>query len=347
MSLRLCIVAFVAMSLLGAFSGHAQPPVMRGYWAGTLGESAIIMRIAVEPAGERSSVGSYVYQRYGSSIGLTGNAVDGRYTFVEYFGAAGVETGTFRGAVPASGNELLTGEWSSPDGKRRLKYSLRRIALLDSLSVEQRFGSMRVSFTCYFPTFVDRPALQAAAVNGTIAGIVRYHEHALFARESERDGAPGLSDSISHEESAVLTLEPILVTDRLMTLTGMSEYYGGAHPSYGFENYSYAFEPGGWLRQLADGDIFKQGTAYRKSIAKLIFAELKRSAYPCVEDLRVERMEAYVQAESFAVAGDGLLFRLWPGAHVCGPADDIFIPYRRLRPYLDSRSVVLQATARR
>ncbi len=349
------VVAILA--LMGMTSGcsesvRAQQPAV-GVYAGTIGDAPIILTLDAPHGNEPTRTGGYCYQRIGSILGISGRMnANGMFAFEERGGKAGEVTGAL--AVQFTPDAAQAeGTWRSPDGKRSLALHLERVAVLDSTAWSTRTAHESVAFTCYFPRFEGQhPAallpVSSDVLNAEIAHLVEiesqsYREMWLDTAAPAEPADP--ADTVVYEMSSVLSLRLVAGGPAFVSFAGNSEYYGGAHPSYGFPNYNYVVEDGR-LREAKESDIFVEGSQYRGKLARIIFAEVKRSGYPCIDDLSPASFEDDELVSSFVVAGGGLLFRLWPGPHVCGPADDIYLSYTQLAGLVNAKVLPARNRAR-
>ncbi|HVZ38665.1 MAG TPA: hypothetical protein VHI13_05270 [Candidatus Kapabacteria bacterium] len=309
--------------------------VIGSVYYGTIGDSTGI--VIVLGNGDTGGVSSYYYYcNYARQIALSGRVEPRQhFAFEEQAGDNGQVTGQLLGTIDDGGRKL-SGEWMDPKGQRHLKLSAEHVADLITVDTLWRHSNVHGAFSATYPHFLGGMGKGYMLLNDSLDALIAEERKSLydwFVEESQNMGA-GDSSEYGIELATNLSIDVAMIAGEFVTFAGHGEYDGGAHPSYSMPHYNYNVT-GNRVRPVDRERIFRKGSGFRAKLGKMLYAELKRTEYPCMESLDQSTLEYDDNALSFAVAGRGLLFRLWPGPHVCGPAEDIFIPYSRIRDLID------------
>ena len=329
------LAALLLLSLSGcATAALAQAPAQ--VFRGRIGAQPVVVKLA--RAGDRLS-GSYVYERVGQDIKLTGRIEPpGRVTLDEA-DAAGRPTGKFSGKLdddPATTDAAtIEGMWARPDGSRGVAFSLREQHLAFTQPrlqfISKTLAERRPAIKAIYPQLAGSTAAGAVAFNRAVEDLVTKLVRDIRQAASEPP-----------ERVALETDYNVLLAQDDLVSVEINEYmdYGGAHPNNSYDALTYDLRTG---RAVAFAALFKPGAQYE--------AVLKRAA---LANLRAQ--ERKLDAENGARAGgdesffaDGELpgeqhaWGLTPRGliiyfdlpHVISVFDKVFIPWGELQGVLN------------
>ena len=254
-------IALVAV-LLGARAGAAELPSGAAVWRGTLGDQAIVACLA-------AGGGSYYYEARKWNIPLAPNGVTAGFRE----GDSAESTGSWR--LQKLDAAVLTAEWISPDGSKRLPIRLARTKLLppgaDSCDLSAEYNAPRLAAVDLEAANtvdeqgiavqhrkvrgleVDRlqlelPGAGAAAINARLDA--EFRRHLAMVYSCVTGNRPG--DFASGQEVEFASARWIVVGSSI-------EYYcGGAHPELSLDYFSFdrgtgrQIDTSGWLRSNGD-----------------------------------------------------------------------------------------------
>ncbi|MBS1914439.1 MAG: hypothetical protein JST22_20790 [Bacteroidetes bacterium] len=331
----MCTALLCSATLLCSISATAQTSIGSVYY-GTIGDSTRI--VIVLGNGSPEGVSSYYYYcNYARQIALSGRVEAGQhFAFEEQSGDNGQVTGQLLGTIDDGGRKL-SGEWMDAKGHRHLNLSAEHIADLITVDTSWKHANIHGAFSATYPHFLGGMGKGYLLLNDTLDALIAEERKGLydwFVEESRNTGAEGDSSEYGIELATTMDLDVAMITKDFVTFAGHEEFDGGAHPSYSMPHYNYAVT-GNRVQPVDRAKIFRKGSGFRAKLGKVLRAELTRTEYPCMESLEQSTLEDDENVLSFAIAGRGLLFRLWPGPHACGPAEDIFIPYSKIRDLID------------
>lgn len=329
MGIRFCVrVVSVAVTLVIAGATLTAQPAPRGFYVGTIGTAPVSMLI--DP--DEGHVGSYCYQNVGRPLALSGAvAPDGIFVWIESDDEAGAETGKFMGRIAGDG-DTLRGEWRNTSGGKRAAFLAVRVGAIDSVVSRQSIGNYDGSFAAHFPRFLPRAGMPIAAVNERVRAAIEKDQREMY--EGMREMAGDASDTTRFTIAVEQWYGLGMFNERFVTLPGHNEYDGGAHPSYSFPNFNIRIDGDG-ASVIDPMRVYRGGGASLKKVAGLLYTALKKSGYPCMESIDRTLLADPEYTGGFLVVGKGLLFRLWPGPHACGPAEDITLPFAAIRDVID------------
>lgn len=316
-----------AMFLLAATHLFAQP-APRGFYVGTIGAAPISMLI--DP--DEGHIGSYCYQNVGGPLAISGAIrPDGIFEWTESDDESGTRTGKFIGRT-AKGGDTIRGEWRGTAGGKRAPFLAVRVGVIDSVVSRRSIGNYDGSFMAHFPRFLPRAGMPIAAVNERVRAAIETDQREMF--EGMREMAGDASDTTRFTIGVEQWFGLGMFNERFVTLPGHYEYDGGAHPSYSFPNLNIRIDGAG-AAVIDPMRVYRGGAASLKKVAGLLYNALKKSEYPCMESIDRSTLAHAEYTGGFLVVGKALLFRLWPGPHACGPAQDIVLPFTAIRDVID------------
>lgn len=312
------------------------------------GKYKIQMRLRRE--GERLE-GAYFYENMKTDIPLTGTMSGlGSFTLSEG-GDGGAVSGLFKGQWAAAGapGEMieLTGNWSSPDGRRVMPFALTEIPVafrgaLRIVTREIKEENKRRGYTIE----AEYPQLEGAGG----AGVEKFNAEAraYAAREVDKfrrdiagrdDGAlrrSGMGDDLAVDYSLGLA------TDDLVSVQfRLGSYYAGtAHPNHHTAVINFDLQRG---RTLMLADLFKPSAAYLRALSDYCIKELERRGKSDGSDSMLTdewvaegAAPAPENYQSWLITREGLEITFDPyrvAPYAAGP-QTILIPYAELKKIL-------------
>ena len=358
------IPLFVALLIAAAQIAGALPRFFSTRLEGTIDTYPVVMYLT--RLGDRL-VGSYSYSRTGRPIELSADAPitdTGAFVLCELGPAPAEEfTGTFEGRFYTE--EQVTGTWISPDGSKKLPFSVeaqypsgstRMEVIQDSRSFTEAGGATADLLIAipqraagggsdpmaadvalaYRGAYADRLGIPVVAGLGAMAG--NFQARFVAAAAESRSGSgprPTWADSF----------EPHIIFDGngiVSIAASLMFSEGGAYPNTVDVFRSYAAQSGA---PLALQDVLLPG--YRDRLNALGRIAVKKAYHVAsADDLSTAGLlvddESFEMPSRFAITRGGLLFRFSEGEigpHALG-AVDIFVSYREIAPLIRKDGVL-------
>ena len=305
--------------------------------------------------------GAYFYENVRSDIPLAGT-IDGRGDFTLSEAGAGVgalETGFFRGkwSTGEPGEPVeLTGNWSTPDGKRVMPFALTEIPVafsgalrLATREIKEENKNRRYSIGVEYPQLEGTRTAGVEKFNAA-ARAFALREVGEFKRNiAGDDGAPKLS-GMGNDLSIDYTLG-VATDDFLSVQFQIGSYYAGAaHPNHNTSVINFDLRRG---RMLSLADLFKPAADYLRAISDYCISDLKRQAKKDGPDsmLTDDQIEEGASAtlenyRSWLMTREGLVITFDPyqvAPYAAGP-QSVAIPYAALKGILKADAPVTSLT---
>ncbi len=332
------LILFIILSLASAtvcLGQVAAPPTQ--VYRGAIGRQAVVVKL--QRAGDKLA-GSYVYERVGQAIKLTGQVdAQGQVTLAE-FDAMGRQTGKFTGKF---GNEessedfALAGTWTRADGSHETSFSLteQHIAFAQTkLQISSKtITERRLNLSA---TYLQLSGLStgASAFNRAVASFVT-----KMAAEFKADASPG--DHMALEiDYNVLFANDALISVELTNYTD----YGGAHPNNAFDALNYDLRTG---RPIALAALFKRGANYEPILQRAtlvnLLAQMKRLAGENGEppDDTLFAGNDLAERRAWGLTPRGLVIYL-DLPHVISVFDKVFIPWAEVQDIIEPQGPAAQ-----
>jgi hypothetical protein len=359
------------LMVLFAFCSTALAASVDGVYLGTLGKSAIVLKL--ETGKDPPISGSYYYRNYAIDIRLEGKINKSSITLSEF--GSGNNDPTASVSLNSAGN-ILSGRWASvKQPKRFLAINLRRVTskdlsnlklpsttMLNKWKLEQPFDYLRF----------DTPAklIRTETVNGkkvqwwlepkSKIEFLRLPNESKTVNGTLTDAHYNLAmndlDCLS-SNNGDYTYEPkiALYTKRLLSVSANVYYYcGGAHPDDGAENLNldlssgkdlnikdvYRFVPirtgSELMSELDEGYQLALGAAIKKLILNQFGSFTKNVEKDCESLYNDETFEYF----SWYLTDTGLVIETeFP--HVAATCDSEFeLPYASITQYLAPNSAL-------
>ncbi|TAE25785.1 MAG: DUF3298 domain-containing protein [Candidatus Kapaibacterium sp.] len=229
---------------------------------------------------------------------------------------------------------IITGTWTSKDGKKSFPFSLRAVAPFIMLKHSKLDASV------HYPAFA---APELAALKDTLAQLSEKKYQSSVAsidtmrkeyaqEESMKDRMDMLSE---HSQVTVVYIAPNIVS----LLWMYDSYGGGAHGNYGYEGMTWKLESGA-VKRCKLTDIFRADTDFRAKISDILVADLKKQQASLVVEGGISSFVDDLVKENltFTVHPSGITFHFAPYA-VASYAESSFethITWKSLQDYLRS-----------
>ena len=326
-------------------TGATPPPplgAIDGAYQGVIGKDLRVI-VRVKSAGE-GFTGDYFYEAKGVHLKLRGSLTEPNTVTLDETNAQGKQTGRIEGYQTASGG--IEGTWSSPDGARKLPFSLTRmprdLTANPVIIVKHVLRQMQKA---------KEPAI-GETKPGTCDVDVKYAEvtgvsSAVAAKINAKLAPPPLEPCDSGYETA-RDYEVTLNRDGVLSIAveGNSMYAGAAHPS-NFEGFMVNFD-------VTTGDEISLAQVLRAPIEatcrKLFTPTIKElTSAPDTRDF-VELLENLFDTPEFVFVPEGMRFTIvhtLPHALQALSAEGFAKSYAELAPMLDGRSAVKRLWAKR
>lgn len=348
LSARLCALALFA--LCAQAWAAAQTPAAERTFTGVIGDT-LAVRARLRREGDALD-GTYFYERVKKDIALRGRVdASGAFT-LEEFDPAGKPTGVFRGrwGEADTGAAELTGEWSRPDGSRKMSFTLTEVPVL--FTADLRLVSKELKEQKARPKYeiaVEYPQLEGAAA--AASGAAGFNRAARAWATREVDGFRG--DVVEAGDMPGMTTGSDLsvsydvgvATDGLVAVQfQISNYYSGAaHPNHRTEVINYDLRRDRQLRLI---DLFKPSAPYMSALSDYCVRDLKRQARaespddPFLLDEDIENGAGPKEENygSWLVTRRGLQITFDPyqvGPYAAGP-QRVLVPYTALREHINT-----------
>jgi Deacetylase PdaC/Protein of unknown function (DUF3298) len=287
----------------------------RYYYVGTLGDNLPVQLELVIDSGDIS--GSYMYDRVGSPIALTGeiDTKSSTITLVEQ-DEKGNKTGTFKGSIRGEGKnfgKVIEGEWSKANGLSSLAFKLIKVADLPTISVKK--GDQYEASYMYPYFLADTKAFSeiSARLEKEAAA-----ERKKFVKEADeyfktQKSAGGWQEDYSY------SIE--YYSPGLISLSGeVFSYTGGAHGNTYYISSNYWIKDGKALL-LNLSDLFMPKSDFIKALSDYCINDLRKQNAGWVVDGELKELNAE-DLKMFVVSTRGITFAFAPYAvapYVEGP----------------------------
>lgn len=283
---------------------YSQTKSFRNYYIGTIGDK---YKISMDLTFENSKLnGLYSYYSQGKTIGLTGE-IDNNGNFNLNENTEEGVTGILKGSFINSFN-IMKGEWTSADGKKKLSLSLEKCA--EYITIKDK----EVNASVTYPEFKMQNIPLQDDLNKNIA---KYMKTCLDTGKDELKEAledAGNDTSLVNQYSYETALSVDFVSESAAGLMGMIyNYSGGAHPNYAYFTKNYLISTGG-IKEIIQSDIFKQNPDYAKALSGLCIQELKQIKVAAVLNGEITDISEEIRKGSipFTILSNGLKFYFSP-----------------------------------
>ena len=233
---------------------------------------------------------------------------------------------------------VITGTWTSKDGKKSFPFSLRATATFKVL----HHSTMDV--TVDYPVF---SAPELSALNDTVARLAKKdYETSVasvdtirkeyLAMEEMKERAQFISE---HSFANVVYAAPNLVSLQW----SLDSYGGGAHGNYGCSGITWRIE-NGIPKHITLADLFQPNSLYKKFISDFLIANLRKQEASMVVDGSVKGFVEDLSKNMlpFTVHSSGLTFYFSPYyvASYAEGAFEVHIPWKALQSLLRADGIV-------
>jgi hypothetical protein len=357
MSLRVAGRVWVLMLLLSVMTAavaRAEAPAeSRRYFVGYVGDES--RRVQAELTfGETTVGGRYFYDKVGKPLELSGKIADPTASHslrepvvtmeerpsplpdARRGEKPGPATGRFRGRSTAN-FDVVEGTWTSADGKRSLPFRL--IAVAASETVETRRDDDRRA-TATYPVF-------------TVDGVLERHVTRTLRTESAewlkdlraewdrddkaaRDPKAKADPKVRRIDVESTDWSVAWYAEGVVSLRGLTYWDGGgAHPNHALSGRTFILS-GGKAAEAKLADLFRRGSDWRRAVAGLVMADLRRQKASLVlggevKDLSEKDLAAWV------VTPAGIEFDFSPYAVGCYAEGSftVALPWEKVSALLD------------
>lgn len=227
---------------------------------------------------------------------------------------------------------VLTGTWTSKDGKKSLPFSLKALGTFKVF----KHGSLDVA--CDYPHF-SLPELNA--MNDTLAQMTKKtYESAVASIDTMRQEY--LQEEDMKDRAGYLSehtfANVVYASSRLLSLVfHFDSYTGGAHGNYGFQSMTWKIEQG-MPRRIQLAELFQTNSNYAKVISDILVQKLKKEEASSVVDGSITNFTDDIQKEllDFTLHPSGITFYFAPYAvaSYAEGAFEIHIPWKQLESVL-------------
>lgn len=276
--------------------------------------------------------GTYFYEKYGTPIGLEGEASGDRVVLREKLGKKVTATLTL-----AKGATGWIGEWRSADGRK--KYPLRFKAVATEMSRKEE-GPHESSVQTAYPQFASavgrrfNKAITKSFLKRFIESVDEFEKSfAELARDLENNQA-AFGESFKNwtfDDSAKVRF----FSADLISIRGSTyQYMGGAHGNYGDFPVNYWWR-NGTAREVKVADLFDARKPWRAVLGRHLRCELIRQEANYVVEGSVKEADL-ADSENFTFSPAGVEFHFSPyevGPYAQG-AFHVTVPFTVLRPVL-------------
>ncbi len=310
--------------LLASVAWGAQPGFEQSFYRGTVGtDHGVIAQIA---ASEGKITGGYSYESKGNPIDLEGTVDEsGAFHIKETVNEK--ETGRFEGTFKDK-RKRMEGQWSTPDGKRTMPFTLTRFAIEHSTTKNEQIQGQPLESSQAIPAFEDP---SEAKLNEAITAHLDKTYKSFVADLTKNMDPKFKADNSYDVDTDVATYIPGKFVSLVFTI---SEYTGGAHPMTQFDILNLRLS-GGEPRPVALADLFSSEDAAIKAISDYCMGDLKKQKAGFVLDKMVVSLDKKM-LRHFSVSQRGIAFLFEPYA-VAPYAEGTFevtVPFSALKSLL-------------
>src|SRR2546423_3727065 len=334
---RACVAAAACLSLFASVAAAAQVAQAERVFSGKLGDKYRIQMRLRREGGKLS--GTYFYERVRQDLALRGE-IDGQGNFtLREYDAGDAQTGVFKGQWRGPDwegcGDLLTGNWSKPDGTHALPFSLTVYAvafrgplrlMTRSMSEKNRKGQPRYEIS------VEYPQLEGA--DG--ASVVRFNE--MIRGEVTKDAAAYRKDFLGGRDGSEFDLSygVGLANDDLVSVDLIYYfYYGGAGQRNAVSGtINYDLKRG---RLIKFEELFRTGADYMQLLGDYCLRDLKNQykdeRWATDELLRLHVEKVVGDEKKWMITPEGLDF-IFDSTEFGPPGageTNVVVPYAALR----------------
>ena len=315
-------------------SSHGEPDAAsetRYYYIGTIGDNLQIQMELIIDGGDVT--GSYMYDKVGVPISLTGNfdAGKGTLTLVEQ-DEKGIKTGTFKGSLKSDGKgsaKYIEGQWSKANGLTTLPFKLTKVADFVSVSANSKDRYEAVFMYPYFVTGTKA----ASEISETLKKKADAEKKKFTAQADEFFASQESAGEWQEDYSYSIQY----YSPELISLSGeVFSYTGGAHGNTFYISSNF------WIKEdralpLNLADLFSPKSHYIKVLSDSCMRELRKQEAGWVLNGELTELKAE-DLKAFAISPGGITFAFAP--YVVGPY--VEGPYFVTVGYGEIKSVVRQ-----
>ncbi len=234
-------------------------------------------------------------------------------------------------------NGIITGTWTSKDGKKSFPFSLRATAQFKAL----RHPTLDVAVD--YPVFT---APEFTALNDTLAAIAKKdYQTSVASVDTMRKEYLSMDDM---KDRAQLIAEHsftsiVYASSNLVSIQwSLDSYGGGAHGNYGISSTTWKID-NGKPKRIGLADIFQPNSAYKKTLSDMMLTNLRKQEASSVVDGSVKGFEEDLTKRMlpYSVHPSGLTFYFSPYyvASYAEGAFEVHIPWKALQNLLRAGGV--------
>lgn len=318
------LIAWLLLSGLALGQGFSGTQTFRGGLQGTNADFPIRMTLTAK--GNTLS-GSYVYETRDQPLRLEGSWSGNRFTLREFDG--GRNTGSFSGNI-----DVLSGVWTSADGKRRYDFYL----VLQDLRFSQAalrttvVADTKMKLSVRYPRFVANGPAWSKTNSLLAAEAVRWINE-YRADYKEENPPPNSMGYLEMDYRVRLGQDSFLSVE----LIGSYCFPGGCANPYNWMSGVNIDPRSGQV--IALSTFFKKGSKYLTELETLSEAQVIEELQLKGEDQQALRRALSTQEMGWSVDRGGFwLYFAMPS--VWGDVQVAYIPFVQLRDYLDYSGVM-------
>jgi len=305
------------------------------------------LRVRMDLSNDNGTVhGQYFYERIGTPIPLDGKIFPTGNFELSELNDDGKPTGHFMGtAAPRTGGSktqlILSGTWSSADGKKNLPFSLIEEVIdlgpgldIASKSINEDSKKLRYQVDANYPLISGNGGPGVAALNREAEALAR--KTVVEFKKGIAEPATRASDSEIGSDLS-MSYEVRLGTPNLISICfSIGEYSAGAaHPNGYSVTLNYDIKSN---RKLVLADLFAAGKPYLQSISSYSIGKLKsrQGDQPDLEWINRGAGPKLENYKSWNLTSTGLeiTFDAYQVAPYAAGPQLVFIPYSELKPLI-------------
>lgn len=334
MRLLISFVLLVACVAICLGQGNAPTQVYRG----TIGQQAVVVKLQRD--GDKLT-GSYVYERVGQAIKLTGRVDAAGGVTLQEFDAAGRQTGKFTGKFgsgESADDFALSGTWTRPDGSRESYFNLSEQYLAFKQAnlqvVSKTITDRRFNIHATYPQLAGNTTPAALAFNRAAAA-----RTTKLAADFKTNADPPNHMALETDYNVLLANDDLISVE----LTDYEDF-GGAHPNNGYATLNYDLHTG---RPLQLAALFKQGVKYEPVLQRAVIANLQAQVRRLAAENKEQPDETLFtedsaqEWQSWGMTPRGLTLYL-DLPHVIAVFDKVFVPWSAVQDILDPQGPAAQ-----
>jgi len=322
------------------------------YFKGSIG-STLDLQMKLIRDGDKLS-GSYFYQKIGTRIDLRGTVDNGGLVNLEEFDQGGKPTGSFKGIWKADNEDGLisiAGNWTKPDGGKKIAFSLHQEPIdlsegaeIVAKAIKEHNKKLQYEIDIEYPQVTGPAVVRFDKFNQEARNLVarKAAEFRKDMAERAKDEQEGPTESSASGSDLGIGYTISIAKDDLISIEfNIGGYYrGAAHPNSYTEVLNYDVTA---AKVLKLADLFKPGSKYLPAISSYCIKDLKRQAKSkgadsMLDDSTIESGAA-AEAKNFKSwtirkSGLGITFDAYQvGPYAAGP-QSVFVPYSALKDSL-------------